>query len=138
MATCIQAGVLADGQALALANGDVLLQGHIAVHGAILAVKDDTAVAFVAVRADLNVSAGIIADPAIGPHDGVAADGHCGCAVAGPATAKNIFNSSSLSTGGQFPAVYGKGCRGTIGRLQQDSLCRIACVCGSHINIIDG
>ena len=41
MATCIQAGVLADGQALALANGDVLLQGHIAVHGAALAIPND-------------------------------------------------------------------------------------------------
>ena len=38
-----EAGVLSDGQALALANGDVLLHFHLAVHSAALVVKDDAA-----------------------------------------------------------------------------------------------
>ena len=41
-----QRGILRYGQALALTNLQILLQGHISVHGAVLAVKDDAAVLF--------------------------------------------------------------------------------------------
>lgn len=43
MAACIQAGSIFDNQALALANLQILAILHIAVHGAVFAVKDDAA-----------------------------------------------------------------------------------------------
>ena len=41
MAACIQAGGISDDQALALANLQIFLQGHIAVHGALLYCRKD-------------------------------------------------------------------------------------------------
>ena len=104
MAACIQAGPVLDGQALALANLQILLQFHFAVHGAGIAVKDDaagtTAVCFV-----LDRRRRIIRNPAVGPHNGIVADGHCGCAGAGSTGAK-LKPDISINTGGQTAAVH--------------------------------
>ena len=58
MAACAQAGVFSQRQALVLADGQIVLQGHIAVHGAGLVVKDDacTAVVESGISAQLSVT----------------------------------------------------------------------------------
>ena len=111
MAACIQAGPVSDGQALALANGDVLLQGHIAVHGAGAVVKDNAA-GFTGASCGMNLSRRITRNStgnAVGPHDGVAAEGHCGCAGAGGTGAKLHYNPCKCRTAasrGQTAAIH--------------------------------
>ena len=95
MISSVQACTVIQRQALALANGDVLLQGHIAVHSAVFAVKDDAA-GTIATCFVLNPSRRITRNStgtAVGSHGGVAADGQVGCAGAGSTGAKYEANS---------------------------------------------
>ena len=46
MISSVQTCPVSDGQALALTNLQILLQGHITVHSATIAVKDDAAAIF--------------------------------------------------------------------------------------------
>ena len=104
MISSVQACTVIQRQALALANLQILLQFHIAVHGAARAVPDDAAVFFVACSV-LNRSRRSIRNPAVGPHNGIVADGHCGCAGAGNTGAK-LKPDISINTGGQTAAVH--------------------------------
>src|SRR5699024_12596039 len=77
-----QAGVLSDGQGFVITDLQVLLQGHIAVHGAALAVKDDTSVA-IAACTNLNNRFLIVSQYSTVSciHHCVAADGQAGSAT---------------------------------------------------------
>ena len=102
-----QAGVFSDGQCFVRTDLQVLLQGHIAVHGAVLAVKDDTSVA-IAACTNLNTRFLIVSQYSTVSciHHCVAADGQAGSASIARARPIIVNSDITIATGGQASIIY--------------------------------
>ena len=102
-----QAGVLSDGQGFVITDLQVLLQGHIAVDSAALAVKDDTSVA-IAACTNLNnrflILSHYLTVSCI--HHCVAADGQAGSASIARARPIIVNSDITIATGGQASIIY--------------------------------